>query len=121
MIIDWVSTWSPLNFESLSEPRSKTVKAPGGRGVGEGAPVEIDGEGVGVGKTATLFVASMASWIAGKKYAKPPAALDRATAMTAMERIRRGLRRPCEARARRPGRWPSSTGVNSSPTAGSTL
>src|SRR6266550_7171395 len=27
-IIDWVSTWSPMNLESSSEPRSRTVKAP---------------------------------------------------------------------------------------------
>ena len=61
-IIDWVSTCSPLNFESLSEPSSKTVKAPGGRtGVGVVVPVEIDGEGVGVGKTTTWLVASKAS------------------------------------------------------------
>src|SRR6476646_2803631 len=121
MIIDWVSTL-PVNFVSLSEPSSNTVKAPGGLGgVGVAVPVEIDGDGVGDGTTTDTFVASKASWIAGRKYANPPAALDRATAITAMERMRRGLRRPCEARARRPGRWPSSTGVNSSPTARPTL
>ena len=76
-----------------------------------------DGVGVGVGNTMTWLVASKASWTAGRKYAKPPAALDRATAKTAMESIRRGLRRPCEARARRPGLKPSGTSVNFRPTA----
>jgi hypothetical protein len=62
MIIDCVSTWSPLNFVSLSEPSSNTVKAPGGRtGFGVVVDVEIDGEGEGVGMTTAWFVASRAS------------------------------------------------------------
>jgi hypothetical protein len=61
MIIDWVSTL-PVNFVSLSEPSSNTVKAPGGLGgVGVAVPVEIDGDGVGDGTTTDTFVASKAS------------------------------------------------------------
>src|SRR5450759_1099882 len=79
-IIDWVSTWSALNLESLSEPSSKTVKAPGVRGVAEGdGPSPTVGDGVGDGTATTWPVASKASATAGRKYAKPPAALDRAT------------------------------------------
>src|ERR1700674_1570159 len=122
-IIDWVSTWSPMNLESLSEPSSKTVNAPGVwvaiDGVGDPSrPVD---DGVGDGTATAWPVASRASATAGRKYAKPPAALDSTTAATARERMRKGLRRPREARARRPGRYPSSTGVNSIPTAGAAL
>src|SRR6476660_7785179 len=74
-IIDWVRTWSPMNLESLSEPSSKTVKAPGVRGVGDGEdpdPTVSKGDGVGDGTTTTWLVASIASARAGMKYAKPP-------------------------------------------------
>src|ERR1035437_7139802 len=111
-IIDWVSTRSALNLESLSEPSRRTVKAPGVRGVGLGdRPSSCVGVGVGDGTSTTWPVASKASATAGRKYAKPPAALDRATAATAIVRMRKGLRRPCEARARWPGLLPSSTDV----------
>ncbi len=49
-IIDWVRTWSALNFESSSEPSSSTVKAPGtelGDDEGEGeVKIEV-GDGLG--------------------------------------------------------------------------
>ena len=81
----------------------------------------LEGDALGDGTITTWPVASKASVMAGRKYAKPPAALDRATATTAIVRMRKGLRRPCEARARWPGRLPSSTGVNSSPTGASSM
>ena len=104
MIIDWVRTWSPVNLESLSEPSSKTVNEPGVRGVGlvDGVVTPV-GEGVGVGITTAWLVASRASAKAGRKYAKPPDATERATAVTANVRMRKGLKRPCERRARWPG------------------
>src|SRR5665213_1667575 len=114
-IIDWVRTWSLMNLESLSEPSSRTVNAPPGAlalGVGVG-PKGFVAEGVGEGTTTTCPVASKASCMAGRKYAKPPAALASTTAITARLNIRKGLRRPCEARARWPGRLPS-TGLKSS-------
>src|SRR6266550_4456129 len=68
-IIDWVSSWSPMNLVSLSEPRRRTVKAPGVRGDGLAVgPIELSGVGVGEGMSTTL-VASYASWMAGRKYA----------------------------------------------------
>src|SRR3979490_698226 len=115
-IIDWVSTLSPMNLESLSEPSSNTVKAPPadlGVGVGDGASLPV-ADGVGDGTSTTWPVALKASATAGRKYAKPPDAAERATATTASVRMRKGLRRPCEARARWPGLLPSSTGVNCS-------
>jgi hypothetical protein len=48
-IIDWVRNWPLSNFESSSEPRSKTVKAPGvtGLGVGDGENRISAGDGEG--------------------------------------------------------------------------
>ena len=64
--------------------------------------------GVGDGTSTTWPVASNASARAGMKYAKPPEATDNAMAVTARVRIRKGLSRPREARARWPGRLPST-------------
>src|SRR5450759_3984010 len=78
-IIDCVSTWSPMNLVSLSEPSSNTVKAPGDLGVAAGESVgRLEAKGVGDGTATTWPVASKASDTAGRKYAKLPAAPDSA-------------------------------------------
>ena len=53
-IIDWVSTWSPRNFESSSDPSSSTVKAPtcwGELGDEVGEKSRPDGEGDAISTT----------------------------------------------------------------------
>src|SRR2546428_4260125 len=120
-IIDWVSTWSEENFESSSDPSSRTVNEPGVRaaalGDGDALLVSDEGEGVGDAMVPTCPVASHASFAAGRKYARLPAIADRTTAKTARVAVRVALRRPRDLRARRPGRVPSGTGQHSSQTA----
>src|SRR5260370_7000268 len=69
-IIDCVRTWSDENFESSSEPSSKTVKAPGvwttGLGEGDGDESAL-GDGLGDAMLMTCPVASQASLAAGRK------------------------------------------------------
>ena len=69
-IIDCVSTWSAENFESSSDPSSRTVNAPcpcrfAGVGIGEDGAVL--GKGVGDAMLTTCPVASQASLAAGRK------------------------------------------------------
>jgi hypothetical protein len=55
-IIDCVSTWSELNFESSSDPSNSTVNAPGtcATALGEGDVSSVgDGEGPGDGTVTT--------------------------------------------------------------------
>src|SRR5450759_3996827 len=83
-IIDWVSTWSELNFESSSDPSRRTVNAPCETASGDG---EFEGENrmlVGDGDaTATAWPVSWSAVAAaGRKYANPPATAERATAST---------------------------------------
>src|SRR6185437_15545237 len=115
-IIDWVRTWSEVNLESSSEPRSRTVNAPltCGRALGDGVK-RSDGEAIADGEgTFTAWpVDPNAIAAAGRKYAKPPDPLARTIASRARSRIRSGFSRRCEARARRLG-LPSGTGVNCS-------
>jgi hypothetical protein len=104
-IIDCVRTCSAENFESSSDPSSRTVNAPCGwaMGLGDGDVSTLVGDGVGEAMLTTCPVASQASLAAGRKYAKLPAIAERPTAKTARTAVRVILRRLREALARRPG------------------
>src|SRR5690348_2045696 len=120
-IIDCVSTWSELNLESSSEPRSSTVNAPvmgagEGEGLGDGEARRSVGEGVGT--RITCPVESSASCAAGMKYAIPPATDESTMASTTRKLVRRGLSRRREALMRRPGLMPRGTGEDCRPGAG---
>src|SRR6202165_4965689 len=121
-IIDWVRTWSALNFESSSDPNSSTVNGPpGATGIGDGEGEKRMSVGEGDGMLTTCPVAWIAVAAAGMKYAKPPATADSAIARAARVMVRKGLRRPRERRARCPGLIPSGTGEDCSPGAGTGL
>src|SRR5260370_37855419 len=84
-IIDWVRTWSAENFESSSEPRSRTVNAPcceTGLGDAEGEGEKRVASGEGEGTTAGTPVSWSAVAAAGKKEAHPPATPERGAART---------------------------------------
>src|SRR5450759_1328208 len=122
-IIDWVSTWSELNFESSSDPRRRTVNAPCETAIGD-----AEGEGENrmlVGDGEAMVTAWPVSWsavaAAGRKYANPPATAERATASTTRVMVVKGLRRPRDLRARCPGLIPSGTGKHSTPGCGLAL
>src|ERR1700694_3442588 len=51
-IIDWVSTWSALNFESSSEPSNSTVKGAPGEAAGVGGTFR---PGLLLGGTTTVW------------------------------------------------------------------
>src|SRR3989442_14774930 len=99
-IIDWVSTWSEENFESSSDPSSRTVNEPGVRaaalGDGDALLVPDEGDGVGDAMVTTCPVASPASFAAGSKYASLPAIADRRTAKTPRVAGRGTVTRPPE-------------------------
>src|SRR5450759_1533240 len=121
-IIDCVRTWSEVNFESSSEPRSRTVKAPCcptalGEGDGEKRMPAADGEGI----WTVCAVELKATRAAGIKYAKPPATAETAMASTARVSMVRGLRRPRDLRARCPGLIPSGKGKDCTRRSGSAL
>src|SRR5260370_41868686 len=100
-IIDWVRTWSAENFESSSEPRSRTVKAPcceTGLVDGEGDGEKRVASGEGEGTTAATPVSWSAVAPAGEKKGNPPAPPARATARTTKGV---GGKRPQRPRARR--------------------
>src|SRR5260370_12455431 len=104
-IIDWVRTWSAENFESSSEPRSRTVNAPcceTGLGDAEGEGEKRVASGEGEGTTAGTPVSWSAVAAAGKKEANPPPTAGRAAASTARELVGKRTKRPRQARARRP-------------------
>ena len=115
-IIDWVSTWSELNFESSSDPSSRIVNAPVmGAAVAVG---ELDGDASWLGDGVTCWTwpsDSIASCAAGTKYAMPPATADMKMAKTTIRLVRKGLRRRRDALARCPGLKPSGTGTHSTP------
>lgn len=80
--------------------------AGGGDGDGENRMAPTDGEG-----TITDWLVDWnAVTTAGRKYEKPPATADRAIASAVRVMVRKGLRRPRDARARCPGLKPSGTG-----------
>src|SRR5215472_17226972 len=117
-IIDWVRTWSELNLESSSDPRSRIVNAPViGAAVAEAeALAEGEGSALGVGTSGWTWPKdSIASWAAGTKYAMPPANADMKMASTTIRLVRKGLRRRRDALARCPGLKPSGTGRDSTP------
>src|SRR5260370_28379637 len=117
-IIDWVRTWSAENFESSSEPRSRTVNAPcceTGLGDAEGEGEKRVASGEGEGTTAGTPVSWSAVAAAGKKEANPPATAQRATASTARVMVVKRLRRPPRARARCPRLLPSRPGPDCTP------
>src|ERR1700686_4652875 len=121
-IIDWVRTWSALNFESSSDPKRSTVNGPpGATGIADGEGDNRMCVGDGEGMFTTWPVAWIAVAAAGMKYAKPPATADSEIARAARGMMRRGLRRPRERRARCPGLIPSGTGEDCSPGDGTGL
>src|SRR5581483_10196660 len=73
-IIDWVSTRSPENFESSSEPRRRTVKAPEVATVGAelalGVGLKRIEVGDGDGRSIEAPEALKAIMAAGRKYAR---------------------------------------------------
>src|SRR5260370_40314144 len=74
-IIDWVRTWSAENFESSSEPRSRTVNAPcceTGLGDAEGEGEKRVASGEGGGTTGGTPVPWSAGAAAGEEEADPP-------------------------------------------------
>src|ERR1700730_7054646 len=94
-IIDWVRTWSALNFESSSDPSKRTVNGPHGvTGIVDGEGEKRRQVGDGDGMFTTCPVAWIAVAAAGMKYAKPPATAESAIARAATVMVRRGLRRP---------------------------
>src|SRR5215472_12863658 len=112
-IIDCVSTWSPANLESSSEPSSRTVNAPvigAADGDCEGSGEVSRPVGVGVGTRITWPVESRASWAAGRKYARPPATEESTMASRTRKLVRSGLSRRRDALLRCPGLNPRSTG-----------
>src|SRR5260370_19884971 len=120
-IIDWVRTWSAENFESSSEPRSRTVNAPcceTGLGDAEGEGEKRVASGEGEGTTAGTPVSWSALAAAGKKEANPPPTAERAAARTARVMVVKRVRRPRRARAAGPGLITSRTGPQCTPGAG---
>jgi hypothetical protein len=66
--------------------------------------------GDGEGTLTTCPVSWIAVAAAGMKYAKPPATAEREKASATRTRLRKGLRRLRDARARCPGLIPNGTG-----------
>src|SRR5216683_6842726 len=111
-IIDWVSTWSPPNLESSSDPSSSTVNAPVigcTDGADEGLGDVNRSVGEGVGTRMTCPVESSASCAAGMKYEIPPATDDSTMASTTRKLVRSGLSRRRDALMRRPALKPRGT------------
>ena len=76
------------------------MKAPGMTGLGDGEGENRISAGDGDGTRSILAVAFQAATPAGRKYAKPPETAEMAIASTARTRLRKGLRRLRDARAR---------------------